>query len=105
MGPMGGPGGIGLPAELPVAAYAARSLGTMGRDDLLQAALNAQGHRFFRNSPTAVQKAALTGMAYLPADRNPVRLLDGLLGQATTTELREAAAKAIVTALRRAAST
>jgi hypothetical protein len=97
-----GPGGLAQfgPRGLPLAAYAARALGTMGRDDLLKAALNAPTRSAFTENPTEVQRAALEGMAYLPPDRNPLQRLDELLKLASTRQLQKAAADAIVTALR-----
>lgn len=106
MGLMGAPmrAGAAGTGEVPVAVYIARALGTMGRADLLRQALNAPLNEFFRQDPTAVQKAALEGLAYLPADQDPVSRLADLLRLASTAELRQATSKALVTALRRMAA-
>jgi hypothetical protein len=112
MGPMapvegmlgaGGMGGMMAPVsgdDSGVAVYVARALGSMGREDLLRKALAAQGSQYYQASPAGVQRAVLDGMAYLPAARNPARVLDGLLLRATNEALRSAAADALVTAFR-----
>jgi len=87
-------------AHNPVAAYIAKALGSMGRDDLLRKALNAPDREFFQGGPTAVQSAALGGMAYLPADSNPLDLLAGLAHEANVEALRKAAGDALETAAR-----
>jgi hypothetical protein len=99
-GPIRGPGLMGATTETPAARYIARALGTMGRDDLLRSALSATDHTTFNENPAAVQTAVLDGMAYLPQDRNPLKLLSELLKVATTADLRAAAAEAIGTAVR-----
>ena len=85
--------------ELPVARYAAKALGTLGRLDLLKQALDASGYESFVKNPMSVQKAALEGMAFLPADRDPLKVLGDLLKLANSAELRRAAADAMVTAI------
>jgi hypothetical protein len=89
----------GRPSVL--ARLVGRALGSMGRDDLLQAALNAQGRRRFTEDPEAVQRAALEGMAYMPKEKQPIQMLSELLARARTIGLRRAVAEAIQTALRR----
>ena len=79
----------------------ARALGGMGRSSLLRDALNAPGRLFFDSNSTAVQMAALEGMAFLPNQREAVALLAELLALASTAELREATGNAIVKALQR----
>jgi hypothetical protein len=111
MGPRGitGPGGPTGPmggsatraAVLPAAPYIARALGTMGQTDLLRAALSATGRPFFTRSAVAVQSAALEGLAFLPAQEQPVKILQDLLKLANTEALRQATADAIDAALRR----
>jgi hypothetical protein len=76
----------------------------MGQFGMLRKALNASNNTFFRENPTAVQTATLDGIAFLPADRNPLKLLEECLQTATTWELRSAAADAIQKALRLMAS-
>jgi len=87
-------------ATNPVAAYIARALGSMGRDDLLRKALNAPEREFFQGNAAAVQGAALQGMAYLPPESNPLDLLAGLVQAASVEALRKAAADALVVAAR-----
>jgi hypothetical protein len=84
-----------------VAPYAARALGSMGRADLLRWALEARGRQYFDSGPAAIQEAALDGMAYLPADQDPVKVLGDLLRLANTAQLKKAVANAVATALRR----
>jgi hypothetical protein len=93
----------GRPDRTRLAFYIARALGSMGRDDLLRAALNAPGNAYFQSNPLAVQGAALMGMAYLPAERNPVQILSELLEAANTPALRRYAGEAVATALRHTA--
>ncbi|MFO7958408.1 MAG: hypothetical protein R6X33_15075 [Candidatus Brocadiia bacterium] len=85
----------------PVAVPIARALGSMGETARLRTALNARGHLFFNANPTGVQRAALSGMAYLPSEQNPLQLLGGLLRQASVEQLRNAIADAISTVVRR----
>jgi len=86
-----------------VAFYIARALGSMGRGDMLRAALSAAAHKFFRADSGAVVGAALNGMAYLPAANDPVRALQGLLRAAGPQQVG-AVSEAIVTALRNMAA-
>jgi hypothetical protein len=95
---MGPPGLMGQ-ADLPAARYAAQALGTMGRVDMLKQALSASGYQFFARSPQVVQMAALKGIAFLPADRDPLKVLGELFRQANTPDLKRAAADAMVTAI------
>ena len=110
-GPMGPPPGammdrrgsrpaVPMAAELPLAPYAARALGSMGRADLLRAALNASDRANFSVNATEVQMAALAGMAHLPAGQNPLGVLQELLRLANTAELQRAVAAALVDALK-----
>ena len=101
---MGGRPGSATGNVLPLAPYAARALGSMGEADLLRGALNAVNHSNFDESPTEVQRAALAGIAHLPADQDPLGLLVELLGLANTTELRRAAGSALVSALKLSAT-
>ncbi len=80
--------------------YAARALGSMGRDRMLRSALSASDRKFFVSDAASVQTAALGGMAYLPAANDPVTMLTNLVRVATTEQLRQAAAEAIVVAAR-----
>jgi len=104
-GPPGMPGpgmpGVGPTEMLGGGKYAARALGMLGASELLRNALNAAGCQFFQHDAVAVQKAALEGLAYLPAEQHPVAILEELLRLAGTPELRKATAEAIQTALRR----
>jgi hypothetical protein len=86
----------------PVAVPIARALGSMGETARLRTALNAGGHLFFQADPIGVQTAALTGMAYLPSEQDPLQLLGGLLRQASAEQLKNAVADAISTVVRRA---
>ncbi|MHC4481357.1 MAG: hypothetical protein ACYS1C_10385, partial [Planctomycetota bacterium] len=97
-GPVAAAGGA---APQPLTSYIARALGSMGRDDLLQAALAAPGHAHFDSGPAAIQSAALEGMAYLPAELEPARRLEEMIEQAPSRHLRTAAAEALATVLRR----
>jgi hypothetical protein len=95
-------GGAASPS--PIAGFVARALGSMGRADLLQRALNAGGNQFFRADQVTCQVAALDGMAYLPPEDDPIRLLRGLLAKAATSELQRAASRAVSKAVRRLGS-
>ncbi len=94
----GGPG-VSPPSGVP---YVARALGTTGREDLLQQALQAGDRAYFRAAPAVVQSAALTGLGYLPAEDEPIQLLNGLMQRAASPALRSAAAEAISIAVSRA---
>jgi hypothetical protein len=100
-GPRGemGPPGFMAQADLPAARYAAQALGTMGHVEMLKQALNASGYQFFARSPQVVQMAALRGIAFLPADREPLKVLDELIKRANAPELKKAAADAMATAM------
>jgi len=91
----------GRGASITTAAFIARALGSMGQAELLRRSLNAPGHQFFLQDSTTVQKAALEGMAYLPAEHKPIESLRTLLMQARSADLREAVANAVLTAVRR----
>jgi len=91
--------GRGVP--ITTAAFIARALGSMGQAELLGQSLNAPGRQFFLQDSTTVQKAAVEGMAYLPAEHKPIERLRTLLMQARSADLREAVADAILTAVRR----
>ena len=82
----------------PVPVFIARALGSLGRDDLLRSALNAQDRRYFQADATSVQAAALSGMAYLPATSDPMAKLAELVRAANVEALRRAAVDALVTA-------
>ena len=100
-GPRGemGPPGFMAQADLPAARYAAQALGTMGHVEMLKQALNASGYQFFARSPQVVQMAALRGIAFLPADREPLKVLDELIKRANAPDLKKAAADAMATAM------
>jgi hypothetical protein len=104
MGPMGpmGPGRGGSRGR-PVAVYIARALGTMGEAERLRAALTASDRQFFSSSRVSIQTAALEGMAFMPGDARPLKVLQELLRLANTQVLKQAASDAIVIALRRTA--
>lgn len=87
-----------------IAAYIARALGALGRDDLLGKALNAQGHEFFNAGATTVQMAVLEGLAYLPAERDPLQQLERLIRLASTPTVRAATGRAMVKAMRNLAA-
>jgi hypothetical protein len=97
----GGTGGTQRTAMLPAAPYIARALGTMGQADLLRAALGASGGMFYRRNALEVQTAALEGIAFLPGDADPLKMLQDLLRLATTKALKQATADAIAMALSR----
>jgi len=104
VGPQHGDGAQGVAGggrSSPVAVPIARALGSMGQTARLRMALNAPDHLFFRSNATGVQRAALSGMAYLPPEEDPLQLLGGLLRQATVEELRTAVANALSTLVRR----
>ncbi|MFO8009155.1 MAG: hypothetical protein R6V05_15630, partial [Candidatus Brocadiia bacterium] len=85
----------------PVAHYIGRALGTMGEVRLLTDALNAATHEFMLANSTRTQAAALEGIAYLPAERDPVRLLQGFLQSGTSGQFQNAVGAALGRAVRR----
>ncbi len=87
------------PGQAALAGLIARALGTMARKDMLNYALAAGDRPYYRQNRTAIQEAALTGMAYLPEEDEPLTMLKGLLTKATTTALRRAVAEALETRL------
>jgi len=83
--------------------YVARALGSMGRGDLLDGAMNATNRAYFRANRMAVAKAALHGMAFMPLERDPVKVLVSWLGRLRRwPELQKTAAEGVRIALRRA---
>ncbi len=85
----------------PVADYIGRALGTMGEARLLTDALNAAAYEFMLANPARTQGAALAGIAYLPSERDPVRLLQGFLQSGVSSQFRAAVGAAMVRAVSR----
>ena len=112
--------GAGILPEPPPEVYCARALGSMGRGDRLRDALSAEAYEFFLREALmrqweiedaqedgrpvepfvlTVRRAALEGIAYMPQETGPVPFLVNLLQRATQSELKQAVARAISTAL------
>ncbi|MFW6189069.1 MAG: hypothetical protein ACOC7T_01440 [Planctomycetota bacterium] len=94
----------GRDTERPAADYVARALGSLGKQELLRDALTARGRQFFQSSQAAVQKAALQGLAYLPARAEAVGLLSTLIDRARSPELKRAGADALTIIARKQTS-